>query len=200
MERGTGHRDDINSRRAYLGRVRISRVMAALLCPAKFGSLPSGEAVELWTLKGHGGLVVEAITYGGIVTRILRAPRPRRRAGRRGARLQQPRLVPHAAIPTSAPSPAALPDASPTPPSRSMAAPISLRATIRPIISMAESSVSINASGPRPWTAPMARPPCALPMRSPDGEEGYPGNRQRRRHLHRQRRQRFHHRHRGRRR
>jgi aldose 1-epimerase len=45
--------------------------MAALLCPAKYGTLPSGEAIELWTLKGRGGLVVEAITLGGIVTRML---------------------------------------------------------------------------------------------------------------------------------
>ena len=45
--------------------------MAALLCPTKYGTLPSGEAIELWTLKGRGGLVVEAITLGGIVTRVL---------------------------------------------------------------------------------------------------------------------------------
>ena len=33
--------------------------------------LPAGEAVEAWTLTGRGGLVLEAITYGGIVTRLL---------------------------------------------------------------------------------------------------------------------------------
>lgn len=36
-----------------------------------FGFLPGGEAVEAWTLTSAGGLVVEALTYGGIVTRIL---------------------------------------------------------------------------------------------------------------------------------
>jgi aldose 1-epimerase len=36
-----------------------------------FGSLPSGELIHAWTLSNAGGLVVEAITYGGIVTRIF---------------------------------------------------------------------------------------------------------------------------------
>ena len=36
-----------------------------------FGRLPSGESVEAWTLTGSGGLEVEVITYGGIVTRLL---------------------------------------------------------------------------------------------------------------------------------
>ena len=33
--------------------------------------LPTGETVEAWTLAGRGGLMLEAITYGGIVTRLL---------------------------------------------------------------------------------------------------------------------------------
>jgi len=33
--------------------------------------LPTGETVEAWTLTGRGALVLEAITYGGIVTRLL---------------------------------------------------------------------------------------------------------------------------------
>ncbi|HKN21771.1 MAG TPA: aldose epimerase family protein [Terracidiphilus sp.] len=33
--------------------------------------LPAGQMVEAWTLTGRGGLVLEAITYGGIVTRLL---------------------------------------------------------------------------------------------------------------------------------
>jgi aldose 1-epimerase len=33
--------------------------------------LSAGQIVEAWTLTGRGGLVVEAITYGGIVTRLL---------------------------------------------------------------------------------------------------------------------------------
>ena len=36
-----------------------------------FGSLPTGEAVEAWTLTGNSGLTLEAITYGGIVTKLL---------------------------------------------------------------------------------------------------------------------------------
>jgi aldose 1-epimerase len=36
-----------------------------------FGRLPSGEAVEAWTLTGTGRLTLETITYGGIVTRLL---------------------------------------------------------------------------------------------------------------------------------
>ncbi len=36
-----------------------------------YGTHPSGKPVELWTLAGRGGLVLEAITYGGIVTRLL---------------------------------------------------------------------------------------------------------------------------------
>lgn len=36
-----------------------------------FGVLPTGESVEAWTLTGAGGLVLETISYGGIVTRLL---------------------------------------------------------------------------------------------------------------------------------
>jgi aldose 1-epimerase len=36
-----------------------------------YGTLPSGGTVEQWTLTGRGGLTVEIITYGGIVTRML---------------------------------------------------------------------------------------------------------------------------------
>jgi aldose 1-epimerase len=49
-----------------------------ILSSRRFGVLPTGEAVDAWTLKGRGGLEVEAIPFGGIVTRIL-AP------GRNGA-------------------------------------------------------------------------------------------------------------------
>jgi aldose 1-epimerase len=35
------------------------------------GQLPSGESVEAWMLTGSGGLQLEVITYGGIVTRLL---------------------------------------------------------------------------------------------------------------------------------
>ena len=36
-----------------------------------YGTLPSGKSVEIWTLAGRGGLVLRAITYGGIVTSLL---------------------------------------------------------------------------------------------------------------------------------
>jgi aldose 1-epimerase len=35
------------------------------------GTLPGGQSVEAWTLAGRGGLVLEVITLGGIVTRLL---------------------------------------------------------------------------------------------------------------------------------
>jgi aldose 1-epimerase len=44
---------------------------AAHLRSRHFGSLPSGEPVEAWTLTGNSGLILEAITYGGIVTKLL---------------------------------------------------------------------------------------------------------------------------------
>jgi len=37
----------------------------------KFGTLPHGQSVEAWTLRGSAGLEIEAITYGGVVTRLL---------------------------------------------------------------------------------------------------------------------------------
>lgn len=36
-----------------------------------FGVTPTGEAVELWSLDGEGGLSAEILTYGGIVTRLV---------------------------------------------------------------------------------------------------------------------------------
>ncbi len=36
-----------------------------------FGSLPTGEEVEAWTLTGQGGLILRALTYGGTVNQIL---------------------------------------------------------------------------------------------------------------------------------
>jgi aldose 1-epimerase len=45
--------------------------MASSLQSRSFGTLPTGEPVDAWTLTGVRGLVVEAITYGGIVTRLL---------------------------------------------------------------------------------------------------------------------------------
>jgi aldose 1-epimerase len=45
--------------------------MTASLKSRAFGFLSTGKSVEAWTLTGRGGLVLEAITYGGIVTRVL---------------------------------------------------------------------------------------------------------------------------------
>ncbi|MGB6746279.1 MAG: aldose epimerase family protein [Terracidiphilus sp.] len=45
--------------------------MVASINSRTYGTLPSGKSVEIWTLAGRGGLVLEAITYGGIVTRLL---------------------------------------------------------------------------------------------------------------------------------
>ena len=45
--------------------------MASSITSRTFGVLPAGQTVEAWTLTGRGGLELEAITYGGIVTRIL---------------------------------------------------------------------------------------------------------------------------------
>lgn len=36
-----------------------------------FGTLPDGRAVEAWTLRGRGGLELEVLTFGGIVSRLL---------------------------------------------------------------------------------------------------------------------------------
>ncbi len=45
--------------------------MASPISSRTFGALPTGQTVEAWTLAGRGGLELEAITYGGIVTRLL---------------------------------------------------------------------------------------------------------------------------------
>ena len=45
--------------------------MASPISSRIFGLLPAGQTVEAWTLTGRGGVVLEAITYGGIVTRLL---------------------------------------------------------------------------------------------------------------------------------
>ncbi len=45
--------------------------MSSSLNVRLFGSLPTGEPVEAWTLTGASGLVLEIITYGGIVTKLL---------------------------------------------------------------------------------------------------------------------------------
>ncbi len=46
----------------------------------RFGCLPSGEAIDSYALKGAGGVELEAITYGGIMTRLLAPDRTGRMA------------------------------------------------------------------------------------------------------------------------
>lgn len=45
--------------------------MASPISSRQFGTIPTGQPVEAWTLTGRGGLVLEVITLGGIVTRML---------------------------------------------------------------------------------------------------------------------------------
>jgi len=45
--------------------------MVSSLQSRAFGHLPTGEPVEAWLLSGAGGMQLETITYGGIVTRLL---------------------------------------------------------------------------------------------------------------------------------
>jgi len=45
--------------------------VGASLKSRKFGTLPDGQVVEAWSLLGARGLELEAITYGGVVTRLL---------------------------------------------------------------------------------------------------------------------------------
>src|SRR5579862_6414514 len=45
--------------------------MSSPLHSRTYGVLPDGRTVDAWTLTGRGGLVLEAITLGGIVTRLL---------------------------------------------------------------------------------------------------------------------------------
>jgi len=46
--------------------------MASPISSRTFGVLPAGQMVEAWTLTGRGGLVLEAITYGGIAASAAR--------------------------------------------------------------------------------------------------------------------------------
>lgn len=45
--------------------------MASSISARHYGTTPAGQPVEAWTLTGRGGLVLEVITLGGIVTRML---------------------------------------------------------------------------------------------------------------------------------
>jgi aldose 1-epimerase len=45
--------------------------MVSPISSRSYGLLPDGQTVEAWALAGRGGLVLEVITLGGIVTRLL---------------------------------------------------------------------------------------------------------------------------------
>jgi aldose 1-epimerase len=53
------------------GHARENRGSDSRISSRRFGEVPDGGTVDAWTLTGRGGLVVEAMTYGGIVTRLL---------------------------------------------------------------------------------------------------------------------------------
>ena len=57
---------------------------------APFGTLPDGTAIELFTVTNGHGIELRAMTYGAIILSLKRAG-PRRRAGRRRARLRHGR-------------------------------------------------------------------------------------------------------------
>ena len=46
-------------------------IMVSPISSRIYGTLPGGQSIEAWTLTGRGGLVLEVITLGGIVTRLL---------------------------------------------------------------------------------------------------------------------------------
>ena len=140
-----------------------------------FGFLPSGEGVEAWTLTGASGLTLEAITYGGIVTRLLA---PDRNGNLADVVLGHQELEPYltdlcyfgAIVGRVA--------------GRISAAKFQLDgkfyslAANDPPNHLHGGSLGFNR---RVWDAmPVKRPDGApslrLTRRSPDGEEGYPGN------------------------
>src|SRR6185312_12456229 len=45
--------------------------MTSSISARHYGITPAGQPVEAWTLTGNGGLVLEVITFGGIITRML---------------------------------------------------------------------------------------------------------------------------------
>lgn len=57
--------------RCDIGSVRSPTSMGSSITSRPFGCLPDGKPVEAWTLCGRGGLVMEAITYGATLTRLL---------------------------------------------------------------------------------------------------------------------------------
>jgi aldose 1-epimerase len=54
-----------------LGRTPEHANSGPAIRPRRFGEVPEGGTVDAWTLTGRGGLVLEVLTLGGIVTRLL---------------------------------------------------------------------------------------------------------------------------------
>lgn len=140
-----------------------------------FGQLPSGETVTAHTLRGTGGLVLECLDYGGIVTRLLAPDRVGRLADVvLGFDNFDAYLAPH-------------------PYFGAIAGRVAGRITGgRFTLDGHDYALAVNDppnhlhGGPRGfdkylWSAaPVSRPDGAPSLRltrtSPDGEEGYPGN------------------------
>jgi aldose 1-epimerase len=45
--------------------------MSSLPTSRSFGELPGGEPIEAWEVHGEGGLTLEAITFGAIITKVI---------------------------------------------------------------------------------------------------------------------------------
>jgi aldose 1-epimerase len=46
-------------------------MMSFLPTSRSFGKLPGGEPIEAWEMHGEGGLTLEAITFGAVITRVI---------------------------------------------------------------------------------------------------------------------------------
>jgi aldose 1-epimerase len=51
--------------------VQVTATMTSQISSRHYGTTPIGHPVEAWALAGRGGLMLEIITLGGIVTRML---------------------------------------------------------------------------------------------------------------------------------
>lgn len=51
--------------------IQATATMPSPISSRHYGTMPTGQTVEAWTLTGRGGFVLEVITLGGVVTRML---------------------------------------------------------------------------------------------------------------------------------
>src|SRR5580765_8249474 len=148
--------------------------MTLSLSSRKFGSLPDGRAVEAWTLCGAGGLLLDVITYGATVTRLLVPDRDGRLADVvLGFDNLSSYLADHAHCGAIAGRVAG----------RISGARFVLEGTSYELArndGQNHLHGGIRGLGKRLWTAQPIKQPCGTPSlrltyRSPNGEEGYPG-------------------------